>query len=151
MRPPPDLAAAAARPVARPPALTLAAAPRSLSYFAGFLPKYFSSEWSYAQFRAPDSRSVVAFGQEPNTIIGAPRPGRPATRRPPALSSALARLRAPSPRARPTLAVIGSDGCFYKASFARPGDCERKEYHRFITGPEEEASAGSGAASGSPA
>lgn len=26
------------------------------------LPKYFSSEWSFAQFRVPDVRSIVAFG-----------------------------------------------------------------------------------------
>lgn len=41
----------------------------SLSFMKGLLPKYFSSEWSFAQFRVPDSRSVVAFGQEPNTIM----------------------------------------------------------------------------------
>jgi hypothetical protein len=37
------------------------------------LPKYFSSQWSFAQFRtAPgrdSSRSIVAFGAEKNTII----------------------------------------------------------------------------------
>lgn len=35
----------------------------------GMLPKYFSSEWSFSQFRVPDARSIVAFGNEPNTII----------------------------------------------------------------------------------
>lgn len=35
----------------------------------GILPKYFSSEWSFSQFRVPDARSIVAFGNEPNTII----------------------------------------------------------------------------------
>jgi hypothetical protein len=30
----------------------------------GVLPKYFSSEWSFAQFRVPEQRSIVAFGAE---------------------------------------------------------------------------------------
>ena len=33
------------------------------------LPKYFSSEWSFAQYRVPDVRCIVAFGQEKNSII----------------------------------------------------------------------------------
>jgi WD40 repeat protein len=41
----------------------------SLSFMKGFLPKYFSSEWSFAQFRVPDVRSIVAFGAEKNSII----------------------------------------------------------------------------------
>lgn len=30
---------------------------------------YFDSEWSFAQFRIPDSKAKVAFGSESNTII----------------------------------------------------------------------------------
>jgi WD40 repeat protein len=41
----------------------------SLSFMKSILPKYFSSEWSFAQFRVPDSRTIVAFGSEKNTII----------------------------------------------------------------------------------
>lgn len=43
----------------------------SLSFMKGILPKYFSSEWSFAQFRVGEAglRSIVAFGAEPNTII----------------------------------------------------------------------------------
>jgi WD40 repeat protein len=41
----------------------------SLSFMKSMLPKYFSSEWSFAQFRVPDVRSIVAFGQEKNSII----------------------------------------------------------------------------------
>jgi len=41
----------------------------SLSFMKGLLPKYFSSEWSFAQFRVPDVRSIVAFGAEKNSII----------------------------------------------------------------------------------
>ncbi|TYG37369.1 hypothetical protein ES288_D13G135900v1 [Gossypium darwinii] len=42
----------------------------SLSILKGVLPKYFSSEWSVAQFRLPEgSRCIVAFGQQKNTIM----------------------------------------------------------------------------------
>lgn len=41
----------------------------SLSFISKILPKYFSSEWSFAQFRVPDIRCIVAFGSEPHSII----------------------------------------------------------------------------------
>ncbi|XVF31360.1 hypothetical protein REPUB_Repub16aG0139100 [Reevesia pubescens] len=42
----------------------------SLSILKGVLPKYFSSEWSVAQFRLPEgSRCIVAFGQQKNTVM----------------------------------------------------------------------------------
>eukprot|EP00898_Chlorokybus_atmophyticus_P004139 jgi/Chlat1/4726/Chrsp30S04774 len=42
----------------------------ALSLFKGLLPKYFSSEWSFAQFRLPEeTKSIVAFGPQRNTII----------------------------------------------------------------------------------
>ncbi|KAJ4955341.1 hypothetical protein NE237_012124 [Protea cynaroides] len=42
----------------------------SLSFIKGVLPKYFSSEWSVAQFRLhEDSQYIVAFGHQKNTII----------------------------------------------------------------------------------
>jgi len=42
----------------------------AFSFVKGFLPKYFSSEWSLAQFKLPDfTKSIVAFGPEPNTLI----------------------------------------------------------------------------------
>ena len=42
----------------------------AFSFVKGFLPKYFSSEWSLAQFKLPDfTKSLVAFGPEPNTLI----------------------------------------------------------------------------------
>ena len=42
----------------------------AFSFVKGFLPKYFSSEWSLAQYKLPDfTKSIVAFGPEPNTLI----------------------------------------------------------------------------------
>lgn len=42
----------------------------SLSFVKGVLPKYFSSEWSFAQYRLPeDVRTLVAFGPEKNTVV----------------------------------------------------------------------------------
>lgn len=40
------------------------------SYFAGVLPKYFSSEWSVAQFRLAEGlQHIVAFGHQKNTVV----------------------------------------------------------------------------------
>lgn len=37
---------------------------------AGVLPKYFSSEWSVAQFRLPEGyQYIVAFGHQKNTVV----------------------------------------------------------------------------------
>ncbi|GAB9467103.1 hypothetical protein Gpo141_00004462 [Globisporangium polare] len=41
----------------------------TFSFMRGLLPKYFSSEWSFAQFRVPETRTICAFGAEKNTII----------------------------------------------------------------------------------
>lgn len=42
----------------------------SLSFMKGVLPKYFSSEWSFAQFRVPEeTRAIVAFGAQKNSIV----------------------------------------------------------------------------------
>eukprot|EP00899_Mesostigma_viride_P008604 jgi/Mesvir1/17745/Mv05600-RA.1 len=41
----------------------------SLSFMKGVLPKYFSSEWSFAQFRLPEeTRCIVAFGPQRHTL-----------------------------------------------------------------------------------
>lgn len=37
--------------------------------FKSVLPRYFSSEWSLAQFRVPDVRTIVAFGSEETTLV----------------------------------------------------------------------------------
>ncbi|KDO25911.1 hypothetical protein SPRG_08852 [Saprolegnia parasitica CBS 223.65] len=41
----------------------------NFSFMRGLLPKYFSSEWSFAQFRVPETRTICAFGVDKNTII----------------------------------------------------------------------------------
>jgi hypothetical protein len=33
------------------------------------LPKYFDSEWSFAQFRVPDSKALCAFSEDGSTLI----------------------------------------------------------------------------------
>ena len=41
-----------------------------MSFMRGLLPKYFASEWSFAQLRLPDtSYRIVGFGQQENTLI----------------------------------------------------------------------------------
>ena len=82
----------------------------------GFLPKYFSSEWSFAQFRVPETRTICAFGSEKNTIIGM-------------LSSQDFYL---------SIIVVGADGSFYKALFDANGDCEKTSYSKFIKTDDEE-------------
>ncbi|KAK9084202.1 hypothetical protein Scep_030673 [Stephania cephalantha] len=42
----------------------------SLSFIKGVLPKYFSSQWSVAQFRLHEgSQHIVAFGHQKNTVV----------------------------------------------------------------------------------
>lgn len=41
----------------------------SFAFMKGVLPKYFSSSWSFAQFRVPEVKTLVAFGAEQNSII----------------------------------------------------------------------------------
>lgn len=42
----------------------------SLAFMKGVLPKYFSSEWSFAQFRVPEeTKTIVAFGPQKDTIV----------------------------------------------------------------------------------
>ncbi len=43
--------------------------PKSAFKFMKGLFSYFSSEWSFAQFRIPDAKSVVAFGPEDKNVI----------------------------------------------------------------------------------
>lgn len=43
----------------------------SLATAHNFLPKYFSSKWSFSRFQVPgDPHCVCAFGSEKNTVIG---------------------------------------------------------------------------------
>jgi hypothetical protein len=69
------------------------------------LPKYFSSEWSYAQFRVPDVRTLVAFGSDKNSIIGA------------------SFMRGRALVADDSTAVVSADGQYFKATWedGKPG------------------------------
>ena len=41
----------------------------SLSALSLVLPAYFKSQWSFAQLRVPDYRSICCFGKDPNSLI----------------------------------------------------------------------------------
>lgn len=61
-------------PQRRDSADSAGAAPNSRSSFymlRGFLPQFFSSEWSLAQFRVSEPRSIAAFAPGQNGLIGA--------------------------------------------------------------------------------
>eukprot|EP00262_Sarcandra_glabra_P016738 TRINITY_DN555_c0_g1_i1.p1 TRINITY_DN555_c0_g1~~TRINITY_DN555_c0_g1_i1.p1 ORF type:complete len:449 (-),score=41.62 TRINITY_DN555_c0_g1_i1:160-1506(-) len=52
------------------PNLLSSSSSSSLSFIRGVLPKYFSSEWSVAQFRLHEgSQYIVAFGHQKNTVV----------------------------------------------------------------------------------
>ncbi|KAM7521499.1 hypothetical protein LguiA_011401 [Lonicera macranthoides] len=52
------------------PNLAVTPSNSSLSFIKGVLPKYFSSEWSVAQFRLVEgSQYIVAFGHQKNTVV----------------------------------------------------------------------------------
>jgi hypothetical protein len=40
-----------------------------LSFMGNLLPKYFKSEWSYAQLRIGDGRALCAFSEDGTTLI----------------------------------------------------------------------------------
>lgn len=42
----------------------------------GLLPKYFKSEWSYAQLRINDGRALCAFSEDANTLIAVTTDGQ---------------------------------------------------------------------------
>ncbi|KAK6915588.1 WD40 repeat [Dillenia turbinata] len=52
------------------PNISMPPAVASLSFIKGVLPKYFSSEWSVAQFRLHEgTQYIVAFGHQKNTVV----------------------------------------------------------------------------------
>nr|XP_040243980.1 autophagy-related protein 18d-like [Aegilops tauschii subsp. strangulata] len=58
-----------AAPALSSPAVATANKRSSLSFAGGFLPGYFSSEWSSTQIRVPEgTKYLVAFGSQPNTV-----------------------------------------------------------------------------------
>lgn len=97
------------------------------------LPKYFSSEWSFAQFRVPDVRTIVAFGQEPaNSIIGNWRSLVWCVVYLMFLFLCLMCMH--------VLLVVSADGTYYKATFDpnRPGtEMVQEAYAKFVTPPDD--------------
>ena len=49
----------------------------SLSFMGGILPKYFKSEWSFAQLRITDGgRAICAFNEDASTLIAVTTDGQ---------------------------------------------------------------------------
>ncbi|XP_022728239.1 autophagy-related protein 18a-like isoform X2 [Durio zibethinus] len=79
----------------------------SLSFIRGVLPKYFSSEWSVAQFRLVEgSQYIVAFGHRKNTVVILGIDGR----------------------------AVGYGCSFYRCQFdpVNGGEMTQLEYHNFL-------------------
>ena len=92
----------------------------TLRFMKGILPKYFSSEWSFAQFRIPGyskanagMKVICAFGAEENTLL-----------------------------------TITADGKFLKCNFARGGDCVMESYAMFTNNEASVGSASSSSGQG---
>ncbi|XP_048571209.1 autophagy-related protein 18a-like isoform X2 [Triticum urartu] len=59
-----------AAPAPSSPSVATANKRSSLSFAGGFLPGYFSSEWSSTQIRVPEgTKYLVAFSSQPNTLL----------------------------------------------------------------------------------
>jgi len=84
------------------------------------VPKYFSSEWSYAQVRGIEGRAICAF--DSSTLLGK--------------SGGLG---------QELLVVLSSDGVFTKVVIpSNPGDCPRLAVHSFVRSSKDEAGVFSG-------
>ena len=85
------------------------------------LPKYFSSEWSFAQFSLPSTcKTLCAFGNDENSFVGTSQHRTLPTARAGALTLAIC-------------AVVTADGEFYKCTFdpERGGECKNERYDKF--------------------
>lgn len=89
----------------------------NLFFIKDLLPKYFSSQWSFAQCRVggEQQRCVATFGRDPSTILGNKRKDI-------IISNAFNHV------------VISLDGSFYRYRFdpVRGGECVKEYYVKFI-------------------
>ena len=104
------------------------------------LPKYFSSEWSFAQFRISDVRSIVAFGTEKNSIIGTFDQLSLLIRLLYILQIVIIFTSLLFFMFCYYLLVVCSDGSYFKALFdpEAGGLCVQESYAKFIKGPDDE-------------
>lgn len=90
------------------------------SLASNFLPKYFSSSWSFCKFQVPNGpQCVCAFGSENNCIIGNN-------------FNLYYIVRISYNCAKITFSVVCADGNYYKFVFNQKGECWRDICAQFL-------------------
>lgn len=85
-----------------------------------FLPKYFSSQWSFTKFDIPGShKCICAFGAEPNSVIGS-------------CNRYCWLIFFLSCNVWHCFVAICADGSYYRFVFNSKGECTRDKYAQFL-------------------
>lgn len=90
-------------------------------------PRYFGSEWSYAQIRGLEARTIVAFGAREHTIICTYLSFRVV-----ACLLVMQGVDQPTSHVHLNVTGVGADGSYLVSNFAKGGEGERVSYKKFI-------------------